>query len=144
MTRRTRRPLIAVSVAVAIFLVVAWLAWPRTAINQTNFERIQMGMSLAEVEEILGGPARDESSGHLVADAVVNDAELGPEERAMMAKLRLVTFTVSWGRGPRFWTSNQLMIRVELDANERVMSMDALPVHSEESLLDKLRRWLRL
>jgi hypothetical protein len=60
MTRRTRRLLIALPLAVALSLAVAWLLWPRTAITRENAARIQEGMTLAEVEAILGGPAREE------------------------------------------------------------------------------------
>jgi hypothetical protein len=44
-------------------LLAAWMFWPRTTINGGNIARIEKGMTLAEVEAILGGPARDESSG---------------------------------------------------------------------------------
>ena len=41
-----------------------WLLWPREwAITEENIGRIQKGMMRAEVEAILGGPARDDSGG---------------------------------------------------------------------------------
>jgi hypothetical protein len=41
--------------------VLYWLLTPRTSITQENFERIQIGMTAAEVHEILGGPPRNET-----------------------------------------------------------------------------------
>jgi hypothetical protein len=70
-----------------------------------------------------------------------------------MAKARALLFQVTMNMrplrqpmpDPQYWTSNHLMIRVDLDVNERVISTDALPVHLvKESPLDTLRRWLRL
>jgi hypothetical protein len=64
MRRRTRHlPLIALTAAAAIGFLVAWVLWPRTAITRENYERIHVGMTRAEVEAILGGPARDETGG---------------------------------------------------------------------------------
>jgi hypothetical protein len=49
-----------------IGLVLATLAFLNldrpSPINEVNFQRIKENMTLAEVEEILGGPARDEST----------------------------------------------------------------------------------
>src|SRR3954465_7795793 len=47
----------------------AWLLSPRTAITQENAARIPAGMTLAEVEAILGGAGRDESTGLLFLDS---------------------------------------------------------------------------
>src|SRR5262245_10142275 len=54
--------------------LTAWLLWPRTAITRENGEKIHEGMTQAEVEAILGGPARDEASGPLVADSTPAEA----------------------------------------------------------------------
>jgi hypothetical protein len=63
MKTRRRLFLLALCVAVVLLGVGIWLLWPRwphTAISQENVNRINVGMTLAEVEQILGGPARDE------------------------------------------------------------------------------------
>ena len=149
----TRRLVLGVPAAVTLTVVAAWFFWPRTAINQRSFERIQVGMTLAEVGAILGGPARKESDRPVVADVETEDSEMDPDVRATMAKARALLFQVTMNMrplrqpmpDPQCWTSNHLMIRVDLDVNERVTSTDALPVHLvEESPLDMLRRWLRL
>jgi hypothetical protein len=41
-----------------------WLA-PRSAINEANFAKLQLGMTQPEVAAILGGPERDESTSEL-------------------------------------------------------------------------------
>jgi hypothetical protein len=68
MTRRSRRLLIALPVAVVLTLALAWLLWPRMAITRDNAAKITVGMTLAEVEAILGGPARDETTGPVTLD----------------------------------------------------------------------------
>jgi len=42
--------------------------WPPTAITPENAAKIEKGMTLTDVETILGGPARDESAGAVIAD----------------------------------------------------------------------------
>src|SRR4051812_9676536 len=45
--------------AVAVGLAVGvWVLWPHTEITPENAAKIRKGMTLAEVEAILGGPAR--------------------------------------------------------------------------------------
>src|SRR5262249_60673684 len=57
MSQRRRRLLLFGLLAVMAALAVAvWLVWPRSAINRANYERIEQGMTRAEVEAILGGP----------------------------------------------------------------------------------------
>lgn len=54
-----RRYAIAIGSAVAMLMIGsgAWLLWPESAVTPENALRIQPGMALTEVEEILGGPA---------------------------------------------------------------------------------------
>jgi hypothetical protein len=64
---RSRRLLFAVAIAalaIGVWLVwLVWLVWPRSGITRENAARIQNGMTLEEVEVILGGPARDDATG---------------------------------------------------------------------------------
>ena len=56
MLKRLRRLLLlALPAALVAVLLAAWLLWARTAITRENAERIRVGMTLAEVEAILGG-----------------------------------------------------------------------------------------
>src|ERR1700722_14790543 len=74
--------------------VVLW-AQPRTAITRENAAKIQVGMALTEVEAILGGPARDESSGPLFVDRSVAGADsvrLVSITRSMMMNFNILAW----------------------------------------------------
>jgi hypothetical protein len=48
------------TVCVLLLCLVAlavWLAWPRDPINRATYQKIQLGMTLAEVESIVGCPS---------------------------------------------------------------------------------------
>jgi hypothetical protein len=45
----------------AVAGLFVWLQVPRPGMTKANYERIRLGMTLAEVEGILGGPAGDYS-----------------------------------------------------------------------------------
>ena len=53
-----KRRLVVLSLAVCIWLTVGALTMrpPRPGVNKANFDRIQIGMTLDEVEQILGRP----------------------------------------------------------------------------------------
>src|SRR5262245_32307562 len=62
-----RRSLILAAACSLVLLGVGWLALPPgSAICRANYDRLAPGMTLSEVEQILGGPARDESTGRLL------------------------------------------------------------------------------
>lgn len=64
----TRRRWMLLSLCCHVAGIAMYLAWPRpSASNAENAARIRPGMSVAKVQEILGGPARDESTGPLAA-----------------------------------------------------------------------------
>jgi hypothetical protein len=68
---RVRRRLFIVLGLLACLLLagcVAWLLWPRTAITRENAVLIRQGMTVPEVEAILVGPARDETTGPCTVD----------------------------------------------------------------------------
>jgi hypothetical protein len=139
MTRRRRFLFLSLAAAVVALAIGVWLLWPRTAITWENYERIQIGMTLAEVEVILGGPARDESTGPLVpASPDVDDSQVD-----------LFPVSYNWRvlvrSRPMCWTSDRLMARVDFDDAGRVAGMDHLAVRrADEGILDRLRRWLGL
>jgi hypothetical protein len=140
MSQRTRRRLLlGLPAATVAGFAITWWLWPRTAITRENAAKMREGMTLAQVEAILGGPARDESSGPLVPD-LPEDATL-EESGAAHRFLR----TKGWSHLNQVWTSDRLMIRVDFDPDWRVVSFASRPVRRfQESPLDILRRWLGL
>src|SRR4051812_38367186 len=120
MTRRTRR----LSVALALLLCaslgigLAWLPRPRSAsaITRKNAALVQHGMTRAEVEELLGGPARDETTGPVEPD--VDKGEIVFE----LAPGVWSRFGVSWiDTRPRLvWRSDDAMLAVYLDSQGRI------------------------
>jgi hypothetical protein len=121
MSRRTRRLLpLVLLVATVPLAVAAWLLWPPTAITPKNAERIRPGMTLAEVEAILGGPARDEAPKQ---PPLVNIQSVRPD---------------------REWNSDQVSVCVFLDAAGRVRECRAFLVPRPPGPVDRLRRWLGL
>jgi hypothetical protein len=110
------------SIAAIAVAVGIWTLWPRSAITLQNMKRIKAGMTLAEVEQILGGPARDESSG---ATAFVQTAP-GPSRG----------FDDS-----RRWIGQEHGVTVWF-ANQQVISLNIGIVVWPESVLDIFRRWL--
>src|SRR5882724_3097118 len=54
----TRRRLLVFGPLASLLVLGMRSAWPRTAITRANAARVQKGMTLDQVEAILGGPAR--------------------------------------------------------------------------------------
>jgi hypothetical protein len=106
-----------------------WLFWPRSPINRASFERIEVGMTLKQVEALLGGPRRDESTSPVVPD--VPQHEYLPDFGHFL-----------WRES--FWVSDTLGVRVDFDADGRVTRKACIPLRMAESPFDRLRRWLRL
>jgi hypothetical protein len=66
MTGQRRRRLLLVGLGALALLgcgLIVWLTYPRHRLNQASYERIEVGMTLEEVEAILGGPAADYTGG---------------------------------------------------------------------------------
>jgi hypothetical protein len=131
MSKRKRLLLLAgllVLLAGAGLVFVLWLtAPPRTAITREDAERIQLGMTLATVEAVLGGPARDECTGPIIYHAtVIRVSHSRPEGLTNV------------------WQSDTVQLCVVF-RDDVVIYRSPLPVHRvEESLLDILRRVLGL
>jgi hypothetical protein len=117
----------------------AWMLSPRppSTITRVSAAKITEGMTLAEVEAILGGPERDDTTGPVVSDFVGPDGMDQYEER--LAQFRSV-------HSPRVWSSDHVWVLVQIDADGRVAW--CISYHQrrqmQESPLDTLRRWLRL
>jgi len=131
MTRRRRLSLFGLPVALVALGVAGWLLLPRTAITRENAAKIQEGMTLAEVEAILGGPARDDTTGPTTGNAPWGTAQI-------------------IGHIPRWvstkdWDSDSVSIVVRFDSDQRVT--DYLAYHTRRTdvgVLAMFRRWVRL
>ncbi len=122
MTRR--RLLLFAVVAVALALAGGvWLLWPRTALMRENAAKIRAGMTLAEVEVILDGPARDETHGAGYF-RIPPLCDLGVERRE--------------------WIGPDCSIRVIFLDNQVFHVTEEETYYSEETALQRIRRWLRL
>jgi hypothetical protein len=139
-----RRLLLVAVVSTAVVLVVgltAWLFLPRTAITRENAARIQVGMAVAEVVAILGGPARDESSGPLASAAEPQSDDQTDQQLALLFRNPLTGRLVP----SLLWESDRDIVRIDLDAEGHVGGCDCLAVRRlHESIPDRLRRWLGL
>jgi hypothetical protein len=82
------------------------LLWPRTAITRENAAKIKEGMTLAQVEALLGGPPRSETTG----------ATLTVDEQPMGA-LQHFAFQLNMNRKPMppKWQSDHVVIAVRFD-----------------------------
>ena len=139
MTRR--RVLLLGSVAVAAVLAVAvWVVWPTaTAITADNAARIKEGMTSAEVEAILGGPARDETTGPV--ERIEPPEFAPPDSRGVAWRITIADLRPDLQR----WESDQARVWVHYDLEGRVNDCQVFPVRrAPESALAALRRWLGL
>jgi hypothetical protein len=120
--RRTVLQIGSLAVALVLFSALVLALWPHpSAITPTNAEKIQKGMTLAEVEELLGGAARNESD---LPDNFIQDAFVVPNEEN------------------KRWASRDCLVIVEFDASGEVIVSHVIDLG--ESLLDRLRAWTRL
>src|SRR5438270_30783 len=107
----TRRRLLLFGLPAALVLVGVgvWALWPRQSlITVENAARIRQGMMSEEVEAILGGPPRDESTGQLkdLGDWIRPFRDFNRETANIGPK--------AW-RFTKVWRSNCADVRVELD-----------------------------
>jgi hypothetical protein len=150
MSRPRRRLFLALGVVACLLLVGggAWLLWPRSAITRENAARIEIGMTLAEVEAILGGAARDESTGS--TNPVLDRDGISREELDMLGAHREICLISSHmaiqnGKPSPVWRSDLVEVFVRCDPAGRVTSCQAFPMRrADESPFATLRRWLRL
>jgi hypothetical protein len=114
------------ALALVVLCLSSWLLWPNSAITHENVRRIQKGMTLAEVEEILGGPARDDTSRR--------------RSNAQKHVIEDATGTT------HLWWSDTVCIAITLNRAGLVTTIDVSPVTpiERENAVAMLRRWLRL
>jgi hypothetical protein len=96
---------------------------PHTSITADNGAMIKEGMTLADVEGILGGPARDESSGPL--EASEREALEGQDLQAVARFFRRLGTDTN---NTRLWVSDRAIILVNVFPDGRVSPGGCLPV----------------
>ena len=121
-------------------LFVAWLWWmePTTGICRATANRIRPGMTLAEVVAIIGEKPND------IGENSFGNFERHPslsrsDRNAALALFRSHSLI---GVEMRFWADKPGLIQVAFDENDCVSF--SYYISHNESILDKLRRWLRL
>jgi hypothetical protein len=141
---RSRRFLFLSLAAIAVGVAVGmWLLWPRTVITPDNASRIRQGITIAEVEAILGGPERDESTGPL-EHADSGNMLTGPwANGAHFFEVKENRDLARSADDHRLWLSNMAIIGVWF-RNGRVSTFYWLPVRPTPAPITKPRRWLRL
>ena len=60
---KSKKLLVLLIVCLGLGVVASWLFTPRHHVNREGFEKIQIGMTSSRVQEILGGPSGDYSTG---------------------------------------------------------------------------------
>jgi hypothetical protein len=116
--RRRRVLLWALLILALVYLLLVILSLPWTGVNSDSYERIESGMTLKEVEGILGGPGRMGLSG-----PTRMDWEIGPDPS-------------KW-----FWSHGKVTITVRLGEDGRVCAKD-YEGPPEDGYLDYFRRLL--
>ena len=111
-------------VMIGVTGIATYLMQPRTAITRANAAKIQPGMTLAEVEAILDGPARNDATG-----------------RVSYCLTGIKGFDPNVPRPPE-WLSEEVLVMVYLDANHRVQRCVPVDVRREDSLVEIIRRRL--
>jgi hypothetical protein len=111
---------IAAGLAVALYFLVRPPA-PKHNFDRTSFEKINKGMTLAEVEAILGGPPGDYTTRPTISEC-----------------------DVGWGPGEKEWVSDEGAISVWFDPEGRILGASFSPVFLRTDLtwLERLQMWL--
>lgn len=139
---------------------LAWLLFfrPTSHITNQNFAVLQVGMTQAQVERILGGPARDECGQPVIVwvprGDTLNSLRIDPESRrdsilfredSPAPGTREDVFVVA-GISPRgdhelVWLSDSLLIAILFDENGRLIEKHS----SDVTVLDRpdVLDWLR-
>jgi hypothetical protein len=120
-------------------VVGAWLLWPRTAITRENAAKIEPGMTVAEVEAIFGGPARDEITGAILTDEN-DDIASWPAAKALFAP----EWPSDHGQRILVWQSDQVIVEVYLWEGIVTRCLRLQVRRDYESPVDALRRWVGL
>ena len=120
----------------------------RSSINVVNYEAIVIGMTLAETEQLLGGPMRYEQRGSTEpilpsnCDRYCLDAY---EQRMFRGYIYLDMPGYAEEQKVRAWHSNECLIIVQYDNMWRVMAKEVFPFRQTRSNgFDRFLSFLRV
>jgi hypothetical protein len=133
-----------VALAVMVALGLAALGWgylrevfATSTINERRFQQIEPGMSLKQVNMILGGPCRDESTGRLIVNQDIYDRDGAlqldvHDYNGALAFVRIYRRDLQNLEGStQLWVSDHLIIRVFFDTADVVWKADCLRVRRD-------------
>lgn len=140
--------LAAVLVGLAVGTWALWSLRADTAITRQSFARIRDGMSREQVEAILGGPPRDESTGPVKWDPFEGwegpDRDRMTPEEPQQADFEFFREPLAGGQ-PVEWISDTVMIQAYFRPDGRLLERTCYPAcRSPESPFERIRRWLGL
>jgi hypothetical protein len=137
--------LAATLLAVAVHGILMSTGRQATIITRKNAMRINNLMTAAQVEGILGGPARIESTEQFRPDV------LSPENDAFARRLAARAFEAGRDIDDRpsilTWQSNEVRVDVAFDREGRVADAVVIPmecVQTDQNIVDIVLRWFGL
>lgn len=141
-----RRVLASAGLLGAGLVIVAWYwALPVSPINKASYARLKLGMSLHQVKELLGGPARDESTGRILAHLAEEDLKKAKRLKYTtddMAFLKANAFYDSEQDPPKVWKSNAALILVFFE-EEKVSGTRFISVYQQDGgFWASFKRWV--
>jgi hypothetical protein len=138
-TRRKRWLLLWLVTGAAALGLAVYLLWPRSPINRANYDRIAVGMTRPEVEAILGGPARNETSGTLRV-GLWGDGDPRWMEGALIRFLHEPDGPMS-----DVWATDRFVVWIDFGPDGAVAKKSCAPVsRAREWPLERIRHWLGL
>jgi hypothetical protein len=128
LSHKSKRLLLPFVICLGLGVVASWFLTPTHHVNREGFEKIQIGMTMMEVQEILGGPPGDYSTGAFEWD------------RNGRSEARLVRWIFGT---PKTWSGDEGVLFVWFNSQGVVREKHMVPgFRVEASYLHKLRRWL--
>ncbi len=133
---------------------VWWLAQTGYVINEFNAERLAAGQTLAEVEQILGGPERAEGGLNQEMEKVRVTFGHGihyRDENGFRYHVFLVNDSSFWDRHPqntgpwtsRLWASPRVFVNVTFDNQDRVAEIQIFRWRREPATwTDRVLSWI--
>jgi hypothetical protein len=134
------------AVVLAVLLLgfgAAIFLWPRDRITAESWEKIRIGMTSAEVEEILGGPGNDFKEAEDLYNRVVTKSGKEPLDLDSLRYEPDKQFAEEETKVMRVWVGREAVIGIVFDpencVKKKAFQRGRL---AEPNLIDRLRDWL--